>query len=135
MLFVIDLTDAFKQGFIERNLILEIGHHGGHFLLNLTELGCLICLGKGIEHTAYTVEQAITLLKGQDGVLERSRILVLNNLRDVITSLLDSCLKGGQIVRGLDLTEIRCSKGHLTLLQQGILALSILTGRNLHHQG
>ena len=133
MIAIIDLTDALKQGFVERDLVLEVCHHGRHLLLDLADLGCLVGTGQSEEHTTDMIEQTIALLKSQNGVLERCRIPVLHDLLDIITSLLKSHLEGGQIVRGLNLTEIRCSEGYLTLLQQGILGLSLLTGRNLHH--
>ena len=128
MLFFIDLTDTLEQRFVEGYLVLQVCQHRLHLLLNLTDLWRLLGLCQSKEHTAYTVEQTIALLKGQNGVLERSRILVLHDLCDVITSLLESSLKGGQIVGGLDLTEIRCSKGNFTLLQQGVLTLGLLAG-------
>ena len=124
---VIDLTDAFEQRLVKRDLVLQIGHHGRHLLLNLCNLGGLVSTGQGIEHTRDMIEQAVTLLKSQDSVLESGRILILNDLRNVVLRLLDSHLEGRQIVCGLDLTEIGCSEGDLTLLQQGILTLSILT--------
>ena len=75
MLFVVHLTDTFKERFVKRNLILQRRQHRLHFLLYLSYLRCLVGLRQSEEHTAHTVKQPSTLLKGEDRILERSRIL------------------------------------------------------------
>ena len=135
VLLVVDLLDALEERLVERYLVFEIGQHRHHLLLNLAQFRRLVSLGEGEKHAAHAVEQAVALVEGQDGVLERGRILILHDLLDVVTLVLDSRLEGRQIVRDLDLAEVGRAEGHLTLLQQRVLALSLLAGSQLHRQG
>ena len=72
VLTIIHLLDALEEGFVERNLILQIGQHGLNLLLNLANLRSLVGIHQGEERASDTVEQLATILERQDGVLERS---------------------------------------------------------------
>ena len=127
VLLVIDLTNTLKERFVERYLVLQFRQHRLHLLLNLTQFGRLVSLRQGKEHTRDTVEQPSALLKRQDGILESRRIFRLHNLRNVLPLLLDSQLKGWQIIRCLNLVEVGGAKGQSTLHQKRILLLGLLT--------
>ena len=122
VLGVVDLTDALEEGFVEQDFVLEVGQHGLHLLLDVADLRRLVGIDKCEEHTRHLVEQSAALLVGQNGVLEGGRLLVLHNLPDVLASLPDGFLEGGQIVRILDLAEVGSVEGQLAVLQQRVLA-------------
>ena len=128
VLFIIDLLDTLEEGFVERNLILQVGQHGLNLLLNLANLRSLVGIHQGEERASDTVEQLATILERQDGVLERSRVRTIHNLLDVLALLLDTSLEGREIIGRLNLAEIRRTKGQRTLCQQRVLARILLAG-------
>ena len=132
---VIDLTDAFEERLIEGYLVLEIGDHGLHLLLDVTYLWRLVGLDNSEEDAAHTVEQTAAVLEGQDGVLEGGRFLAVDNLLDVVALLLDSCFEGRQVVGNLYLAEVGGAERQRALLEQGILVLCLLAGSERHHHG
>ena len=134
VLTVIDLTDALEERFVEHNVVFEVGQHGLHLLLDITQFGRLVGLYQGEEDAADAVEQSSALLVGQDGVLERGRVLTVHNLLDVLALLTDALLEGRQVVGRLYLAEVGCAVGQLALHEQWILTLCLLTGiKGCHH--
>ena len=115
MLAVVDLADALEERIVEGNLVLQFGQHRLHLLLNLGKFRRLVGLGEREEHAPHVVHRAPTLLVGQDSVLEGSRVGVAHDGGYLVALLLDGTLEGWQIVGGLDLTEVGCSVGQLTL--------------------
>ena len=111
VLLVVNLLDALKQWLVERDLVLQVGEHGLHLLLYLAEFVRLVCLCEGEEYAGDTRQQATAILERKDGVLERCRILTVDNGLNVVTRLLDSSLKSRQIVGSLNLAEVRRSEG------------------------
>ena len=77
--------------------------------------------GESVEDACHSVEQHATLFEGEDGVLEGRLLLVVDNLLDVGTLLLDSSFDSRKIVTLLNLTEIRSSERKVALLQERIL--------------
>ena len=130
---VVHLFDAFEEGLVEGDLVREIGQHGLYLLLDLRDLIILIGLGEGEEHATYTIERATTLLESKDGVLKGGRIRALHNLLDILARLCDSGLEGGQIIGGLDFTEVGGSEGELAFRKERVLCFSLLTGCHRHH--
>ena len=117
MLTVIDLTDALEKLFVEHDLVLEVGEFGLHLLLYFANLGCLVGIDEGKERATDALEQASALLKGQNGVLERGRVLAVNNLLDVVTLLLHGRLEGRHVVGILNLAEVGGTEGHRAISQ------------------
>ena len=85
------------------------------------------------KRTTDTVEQTVTLLKGEDGVLERGRVRALHDGLDILAILSDGSLKGRQIVGVLNLIEVGGTKGQLALHEQRVLMLSLLASCKGHH--
>ena len=133
MFTIINLADTFEQWLVERNLIFKFSQHGLYLLLNLAQLRRLVGFHQSKEDARDTIEHPPTLLKGEDGILESGRILVLYNLGYLVAFLLNGSLKGGQIVRRLDLTKVGCTKRQGALLKQRIFALSVFTSCKLRH--
>lgn len=77
--------------------------------------------GESVEDACHSVEQHATLFEGEDGVLEGRLLLVVDNLLDVGTLLLDSSFDSRKIVTLLNLTEIRSFERKVALLQERIL--------------
>ena len=111
VLFIIHLLDTLEQRLVKRNLVLEVGQHGLHLLLNLAQFVRLVGLGQGKENGGDTCQLTTAVLEGQDGILERCRVLTVHDGLNVVTRLLHSRLEGWQVVRGLNLAEIRRTKG------------------------
>ena len=116
MLTVIHLSDAFEERHVERDFVFQLRQHRQHLLLNLAQFGSLVSFGQCKEHTTHTVEQASTLLVSNDGVLEGGRIRTIDDFGNLVAALLNGLLEGRQVVRGLNLTEIRCSVGQRAFL-------------------
>ena len=135
MLTIINLTDTFEQWLVERNLIFKFSQHGLYLLFYIAQFWRLVGFHQSKEDARDTIEHPPTLLKGEDGILESGRILVLYNLGYLVAFLLNGSLEGRQIVRGLDLTKVGCTKRQGALLKQRIFTLSIVTSSQLHHSG
>ena len=130
MLVVIHLADAVEQSLVERNLVLQVGEHGHHLLLDVAQLGGLVGLGQREEHTAHAVEQPSALLIGHDGILEGGSLLAAHDGGNIFALLLHGSLEGGQVVGRLYFAEVGRAEGQLALLQQRVvLLLCVLTGR------
>ena len=134
MLPVIDLTDALKELFVKRYLVVKVCQHWLHLLLYLAQFVGLVSLNKGKEHPADAVERLPALLQSKDGVLKGCRVLVLHYLGDFIAMLLNGCFEGRQIVCCLNLTEVRGPKRQGALLQQRVFALVSCTTAELYHR-
>ena len=128
ILAVIHFLYAFKQRFVERYLVLQVGQHRLHFLLNLRQLRGFISLRQSEEHSAHTVQLLAAVLIGNDGVLKSSGVFAFRYFRNLVAGLLDGSLESRQIVFVFNLAEIRCSKRQSTLYQQWILTVGLLTG-------
>ena len=134
MFAVINLSDTFEQRFIERYLVIETCKHRLHLFLDVANLISLFCFDQSKEHTRHTVKCLPALLESEDSILEGCRVFVLHNLCDFITFLLNGSLKGGQIVRGLNLTEVRSTKWQRALLQQRVITIIFRTACQLHRR-
>ena len=84
ILLVVHLTDTLEESFVECNLVSQVGQHWHHFLLYLTNLGCLVGFCQSEERTTDAVEQFSTLFVGQNGVLESGRVGVIGNSLDLV---------------------------------------------------
>ena len=132
---VVHLSYAFEELCVERDLVLEVGEHGLHLLLDLSYLGRLVGLNDGEEHAADAVEQPSALLVGQDGVLERSRVGAGHDLTDVVARLPDGLLEGRHVVGGLNLAEVGRAEGQVALGEQRVVVLRLLAAHERHHHG
>ena len=105
-LLVIYHFDAFKQRFVEHDVIFQFCQHGLYLLLDLTDLRCLVGTNQGEEDVAYTIKCLSAFLKCQDRILKGCRIGVVDNAVDLSTFLLNAFFKSREVIRCLDLTEI-----------------------------
>ena len=92
--------------------------------------------GKSEEYICYIVEQHSTLLKGENGVLESSLLLIVDNFLYILALLLNGDFYCRKIVGVLNTTEVGSAKRQCALLQKWILSgcartLSTGCGRNL----
>ena len=79
-----------------------------------------MCTCESVEHIDDTVEHYAALLIREDSVLECRLLLVVDNLLDVFTLILDGSLDCRQIVGLLNLAEVGRAKWQAALLQERI---------------
>ena len=132
---VIDLLDALKQWLVEGNLVLQVSEFGQNLLLCLGDDRCLVGLDQGKEDAAHAVKQFAALVVGQDSVLKRCRVLVLDNLLDLVAFLLDGLLQCRQVVLFLNFAEVGSAVGQRALLQQRVVARVLACGELGHTSG
>lgn len=77
--------------------------------------------GESEEHAAHSVEEHTALLISEDGVLEVRFLLVVDDLLNVLTLVLDGSLDGRQVITLLNLAEVWRTKWQGARREQWVL--------------
>ena len=116
-LVVVDILHAREQFFIKHQLVLQGCQQGHSLLLCFGYLGGLVGTRQGEEDVRDPSEQGSALVVGQDGVLERRPLLVVDDVGHLRALQVDSSFDGRNVVAGADLAEVGSPEGQRALHQ------------------
>ena len=103
------LLDALEQFLVEADVEAVLAHHWLQFFTEGEHLVGAIALVQVIEDAGYAVQEATTVVKSSDCVLESGSFGIVDDSVNLLVMLLDASLECRFIMLGLEFVEGECT--------------------------